>query len=347
MKIPSAHIQRIAILRALQLGDLLCAIPAIRALHNGYPQAEITLLGLPWAGSFMKRFPAYFHSFIHFPGYPGLPEQQFAAADVTAFMDKIQRMKFDLVLQMQGNGTIINPMVELLGGKYTAGFYQPGDYCPDPELFMIYPERIHEVERHLSLMHHLGIESHDTRLEFPLTEKDKEDFETLKFPFAPQTYFCVHPGSRSQWRRWPPAYFAALADHCAGNGFSIVITGNNDEWPVIEKVKSHLHADAFVAAENVSLGALAILIKNAAGLISNCTGPSHLAAAFETPSVIISMDGEAERWAPLNKSLHYSIDWTQNGSYDTVLTALEHLLTDIKRNQLRNNELSSLHHLPD
>lgn len=346
MKIPPDHIKRIAIFRALQLGDTLCAIPAIRALHHAYPYAEITLLGLPWAESFINRFPHYFHSFIHFPGYPGLPEQKFIASQVTSFIDKVQKMNFDLVLQMHGNGSIINPMIELLGGKYTAGFYRPDDYCPDPDLFMIYPEGIHEIDRHLALMRYLGIDADDTRLEFPVTEKDLEDFAKLEFPFAPQSYFCVHPGSRSQWRRWPPAYFAALAEHCAGEGFHIVITGNNDELPIIDKVKSYLSVDPFVAADNVSLGALAVLIKNAAGLLSNCTGPSHLAAAFETPSVVISMDGEAERWTPLNKRLHRSVDWTQTADYDLVFSELKHLLSDIKGNNFRNKEIRSSNHVP-
>ena len=71
--------QKIAVLRALQLGDLLCAIPAIRALRHAYPHTEITLLGLPWAKSLVERFPNYFNRFILFPGYPGLPEQTYDA----------------------------------------------------------------------------------------------------------------------------------------------------------------------------------------------------------------------------------------------------------------------------
>src|ERR1700712_115299 len=110
MKLPES-IKKIAIFRALQLGDMLCAIPAIRSLRNTYPSAEITLLGLPWAKSLVKRFPDYFNNFIHFPGYPGLPEQPFKASEFLSFLSIVQKENYDLVLQMQGNGTLVNPMV--------------------------------------------------------------------------------------------------------------------------------------------------------------------------------------------------------------------------------------------
>src|SRR5215212_10353027 len=164
MKLPDIH--KIAVFRALQLGDMLCAIPAIRALRHAYPSAEITLLGLPWAAAFTERFAHYFDDFAWFPGYPGLPEQTVDAAATISFLREMVNRKFDLVLQMQGNGSIVNPLMELFGAKHTAGFRTAGHYYPDNGLYVDYPEGLHEVERHLALIEHLGIPPKGKHLEF-------------------------------------------------------------------------------------------------------------------------------------------------------------------------------------
>ena len=315
MKLPF-HIRSIIIFRALQLGDLLCCIPAIRSLRTAFPQAEITLAGLPWARSLTERFPDYINSFIHFPGYPGLPEQPVNPAAFTAFLQTVQNQQFGLALQMQGNGTLVNPVVELFGATHTAGFCTQDDYCPDPALFLEYPDTGSEIERHLALMDFLGIPSQGTQLEFPLTGKDYLAYERLQLPVIEKNYVCIHPGSRGSWRQWPPEYFALLGDYCVSQGMKVILTGTQEELPITQAVQHHMKEESISVAGKTTLGAAGVLINGAFALISNCTGVSHMAAAFSTPSVVISMDGEPERWGPLNKTLHSTIDWTKQPDFD-------------------------------
>jgi len=320
--------EKIAVFRALQLGDLLNTIPAIRALRRAYPDAEITLLGLPWAGGFVRRFSKYFDRFIHFPGYPGLPEQEFDSAAFGHFLKEMQAEQFDLLLQMQGNGTIVNRLLEQFGALRLAGFHN-GDSRMDPSWFVEYPERVHEIKRHQVLMAHLGIALAGNELEFPLTVKDQEEFEGLDLSLCARHYVCIHPGSRGGWRQWPPAYFALLADYCAEKGLNIVITGTADEIDITREVIKCLHYPAIDLTGRTTMGAMGVLLRNAFLLISNCTGVSHMAAALRTPSVIISMDGEAHRWAPLDRRLHRTIDWTGHPRIDEVVLELEELCREI------------------
>ena len=327
----AGSLQKIAIFRALQLGDMLCAIPAIRALRSVYPDAHITLLGLAWEESLLTRFPGYFDAFIEFPGYPGLPEQEPDLKRFPAFLNAMQQEQFDLVLQMQGNGSIVNPMLALFNGRYTAGYWRREDYCPDPALFLEYPEHVNEIERHLLLMNHLGIPSQGKELEFPISAQDKYEFEQLHLPLTPGEYICIHPGSRGSWRQWPTELFASLADHFASLGWQIVLTGTKQEIPLTMEVASKMQYTAINAAGITKLGSLAVMIKHARALFSNCTGVSHIAAALQTPSIVISMDGEPDRWGPLNKQLHYTIDWTREQRYDRVQSWSEHLLAQTAR----------------
>jgi ADP-heptose:LPS heptosyltransferase len=325
----SADINKIIIFRALQLGDMLCIIPAVRALRNAYPDAKITLAGLPWAKSFTSRFDRYFDAFVWFPGFPGLPEQPLDAAAFVKFLDCVQLQQFDLALQMQGNGYLVNPMVELFNARHTAGFSKPGDYRPNNDLFLTYPDFGHEIERHLRLMDFLGIRADGTDLEFPLTKQDYLDFDQLNLPVSCGRYVCIHPGSRGSWRQWPTKHFAAIADHCIELGFNVVLTGTAGERQIVREVMDNMHYEAIDTSGKTSVGAIGVLIKDAAVLISNCTGVSHIASALKTPSIVISMDGEPERWGPLNTKLHYTINWLEQPGYAYVSAQLDELLLQV------------------
>ena len=79
-------IERIGVFRALQLGDLLCTTPALRALRAAFPKAHITLIGLPWALDLVERLE-YVDGLLAFPGFPGLPEREPDLAALPDFFD--------------------------------------------------------------------------------------------------------------------------------------------------------------------------------------------------------------------------------------------------------------------
>jgi ADP-heptose:LPS heptosyltransferase len=314
---------KIGVFHALHLGDLICTIPAIRALRNCYPKAEITLFGLPWAQQFVKRYPKYFDHFKHFPGYPGLPEQPVDARATSKFINWAQSENFDLILQLQGNGSVLNPLVMMLNAKFCAGFFVQGHYNPNNGLFMEYPNDVHEVERHLMLVKHLGIESAGTELEFPLYEKDWQELRQLNLPLSYQEYVCINPGSGKESCNWPPEYFAQIADYSMMQNMKVVLTGTAGELPIVNKVKQYMQNEPIIIAGKTSIGAVGALIKNAVALISNPTGVSQIAAALETPSIVISMDGDPGKWASSNKKIHKTIDWLANPDWNLIKQEME------------------------
>ncbi len=305
---PENFPQSIVVLRALMLGDLLCTLPAFRALRHAFPLSKITLVGLPWAKGFVERFHNYFDEFIEFPGYPGLPERKTATEKIPEFLKKVQRRHFDLALQMHGSGSFVNSVLMVFGSKINAGFYEK-DYCPDPEWFMSFPQEEHEIFIYLRLMDFLGIPLKGIELEFPLTQQDRKEFDQIHETreLTKTDYVCIHPGARLLTRRWQPERFAQVANRLAQSGLKIVLTGGLDEIGLVDEVCCLIEYPYINLVGKTSLGALGILLKKSKLLISNDTGVSHVAAALKVPSVIIVTGSDPYRWAPLDIDLHKTI----------------------------------------
>jgi len=318
------QLKKIGIFRALQLGDLLCAMPAIQNLRPAYPDAEIVLIGLPATRHLIERYEELFDRFIDFPGYPGLPEIPFDEIKFNQFRKNIALEAFDLILQMQGNGTIVNAMLKnCAGGSLIAGFAIDAAELAANPLLMPYPNSGHESLRHLALMQHLGIPLVTTEMFFPLHQVDFERLDKLNLG---ESYICMHCGSRGAWRQWPPASFAHLADYCARQSFQIVLTGTSEELEIINQVAGLMEEKPVILAGKTDLGMAGALLKRSQGLIANCTGISHLAAALKVKSVVISMDGEPERWGPLDVTRHKTIDWTKTPDEALVQEAVNQML---------------------
>jgi ADP-heptose:LPS heptosyltransferase len=299
---------------------MLCAIPALRALRNGLPEAEIVLAGLPSTAWLIDRFSAYFDGFRAFPGFPGLPEQPLCVDRTLAFFRDIRAERFDLAIQMHGSGEISNSAVLLCGAGRAAGFYPPGAYCPDADWFMPYPDYGREVHRLLSLVSYLGIRLARDCLEFPLRRSDREELRLLTgSELQTGAYVCIHPGASVTERRWPAREFAVVAGALKDLGFRVVLTGTAAERELTQSIADHV-SGCIDLAGRTEIGPLAALLADARLLVCNDTGVSHLAAALRTPSVVISTGNNPERWAPIDQSRHRVLSAE---SVDAVLVIAE------------------------
>lgn len=326
-----ADTERIAVFRALQLGDLLCAVPALRALRAARPRAQILLIGLPWAAEFAARFAHYLDGFRTFPGAPGLPEADGTVdpGRVVRFLGEMQAEGLDLAIQLHGSGTITNPLVQLFGARHTAGHFLPGAYRPDPARFRQWPEQGREVSRLLGLMNHLGFPARGERPEFPIQESDRAGLRSLDTHgvLGRSPYAVLHPGASVPERRWPPARFAAIADTLVARGLAVVLTGTGHEARLTAEVARRMTRPAIDLAGRTRLGTLAALIESATVLVSNDTGVAHIADGLQTPSVVVGPAENHERWGPADRRLHRLL------ALEAAVETVRHELLDLLRQE--------------
>lgn len=341
MNLDKGNVHKIAVFRALPLGDLLTAVPAFRALRAAFPTAEIALIGRPSAAPFASRFEQFINRFIEFPGYETVREPK---TDTPTFLHFVQMMrdeKFDLLLQMHNNGTGINEMVLLFGASQTAGFYNKENQIT-PDLFIEYDESKNDTDRLLQLLRHLDIPTENNKLEFPLYEKDYKEFEKLYVPVYFRKFICIHPGSQGVWQQWPPRYFALIANYIVEQGYTLVITGSKKDQEINNEVIKYIRYPVIDLTGKTSLGVLGVLVKNALMVISNCSAMAQMAIACETPSIVINVDGGCNQFELLNKKKHVFFNWQKHPQVDKVFMQVVLMLNKLKSKMAAPNEQNKL-----
>jgi ADP-heptose:LPS heptosyltransferase len=145
---------------------------------------------------------------------------------------------------------------------------------------------------------------------FAVLEQDRveaaADLPDLRAPYA-----MLHPGASEESRRWPADRFVQVGNALAAQGLQIVVTGVEYERALVERIAAELERPAIPAVGRLSIGGLAALLKDAALVVSNDTGPMHLANAVGTPNVAIFWCGNYMNWAHFNQRGHRPLrSWT-------------------------------------
>jgi ADP-heptose:LPS heptosyltransferase len=301
-------VRRIAAVRALPgVGDLVCAIPALRALRAAHPGARITLVGLQGARWFAPRYPGLVDDLLEVAGVPGLPEVVADAGAARRFYARARRRRFDLAVQLHGSGAITNPLTVMLAARDQVTAHLPGQWVP-PGRTIPYPGEGPEIHRLLAVTRAAGCPDQGDRVAWPTTASERARAAALLAAGpaeAPGAHVCLHPGASRAANRWPAACFAAVGARLAAAGYRVVLTGTAAEAAVAADVATGLPRGGLDLCGRTAIGVLAAVFASARLVVSNDTGAAHVAAAVGAPSVVVfPADGDPQRWAPLDRARH-------------------------------------------
>lgn len=159
------------------------------------------------------------------------------------------------------------------------------EWIADPEPAQ---EVRHEVRRQLDLVASLGWQADCARLSFRVPEADLASMRRrlAGAGIAPdQPFVLMHPGASAASRRYPPALWSAvIAGLAARSPAPILLTGDASECELADAIRQRADVPSvYSMAGQLDLGQLGAAIKLAAAVVSNNTGPAHMAAAIGTP----------------------------------------------------------------
>lgn len=254
-------------LRALGLGDLLVAVPALKAIRRAHPAHRLILATSGWLEPVVDLIP------------------EVDALLPTDGIDEplpLQAGRIDTAVNLHGNGAQSRALLEALAPRRRVGHRFEGWDGPEWEDGHL------ERQRWLRLVtaHGMPGDPDDVRIARP----DRSERPGVA---------VVHVGAAFGSRHWPAARFATVARALVADGMPVVVTGGAHESSRAQEVASAAGLpDTAVLAGRIDLGELAAMIADARVLVSADTGAAHLASALGTPSVVLFGPAPAEEWGP-------------------------------------------------
>jgi ADP-heptose:LPS heptosyltransferase len=308
------NVCKIAVLRAGGLGDLIFTLPALDALREAYPEAEITLLGGPLQTELLSGRQEPVGRTITIPPSTGVNGPDTGVEEdeeeLERFFVVMREERFDLALQMHGGGGYSNPFISKLGARVTAGTQAPGAPPLDRTVPYVYFQS--EILRYLEIASLVGARTADLEPRLQVTHDDLNEARNV-VPEAEGKLVVLHPGAGDRRRRWPPEKFADVGDALAKTGARVAVVGVEEDQASISSIIDIMEHEAFDLCGRLSLGGLAGLLGRCAVVVSNDSGPLHLAGAAGAATVGIYWGPNFINAGPPNRARHRpTLSWRSN-----------------------------------
>ncbi|WP_353507511.1 glycosyltransferase family 9 protein [Intrasporangium sp.] len=273
-------VERVLVLRALGLGDLYAAVPALRGIRRRWESAEVALAADPALGALMVAH-GLVDRVVPTDG-PSTPRWDDPGPDVA--------------VNLHGSGPESHRALGRLSPRHLVAFHCAAAGFVDGPAWQADE---HEVDRWCRLVASAGGDCSAADLRLPPPEADPGS------PLAdlPDTPVVIHPGAAAGSRRWPPDRWAAVATSLSEEGWPVVVTGGPGEQDACRRVAAH--PGVADLSGRLGLRDLAALIGAARLLVSGDTGVAHVATAYGTPSVLLFGPTPPDHWGPrIDSHLH-------------------------------------------
>lgn len=291
--------KNILVVRTDRVGDVVLTIPSIRALRKSYPAARISVWVSPTTRDLVEGL-----SFIDEVIVEDRASGFGAFAKLVALLRK---KKFDLAIiyhtKKHANSACFLAGIPLRVGYKNNKF---GFLLNHPVEDKRHLGLRHEAEYCMDLLKEIGVAPGSFELEVAL-QKENEDWAAQFFSnqaLGGRPVVALHPSATSPTKLWPAASYAALAKRLIKEfNAKIVIVGDQTAKLAVAEINAGIPEGLIDLTCQTSVGQLASILKRCSILISNDSGPAHLAAAVGIPVISLFLRNQPginpERWRPL------------------------------------------------
>ncbi len=300
--------QKLLITRTDRIGDVILSTPVFSAVKKQYPDVHITAMVLKETAPIVRGNPWIDEVII----FDKKGEHKSWLKTYSLGLN-LRKEKFDAVIHLHPTNrvNVISWAAQIpvrIGYRVLRGGHGKNDFLLTHKI----PEqkwqgKKHEAEYNFDLLKLMQVPQPERLVfHFPLQKQDQEDLMKLMPRKLTDHYAVFHPSASCVSKRWPEERLAVVADRMSAQyGILPIIIGEGEGVAHAEAMQKHMKEESLNLSGKLSLGMLGWLLKGARLLVSNDSGPVHLAAALETP--VVSIFGRNQpglsptRWRPASE----------------------------------------------
>ncbi|MBD2460890.1 lipopolysaccharide heptosyltransferase II [Oscillatoria sp. FACHB-1407] len=290
--------KNILCIRLDTIGDVIMTTPAMRALKTAHPDRRITLMTSSAGAAIAPLLPDLDDLIVYDSPWLKATAPRVDSAPEYAMIEQLRRSQYDaaVIFTVYSQNPLPSAFLCYMAGIplrlahcHENPYQLLTDWIKDPE-----PEQFtrHEVQRQLDLVASVGcrgeLDEWDKRmrLEVPPDALVQVQHKLAELDIErDRPWVVIHPGATAPSRRYPPEGFAIAARQLVQAGVQVIFTGTQPEIELIESIRLLMEMPSYSLGDRLSLSELTALLSLAPVLISNNTGPVHIAAAVGTPVV--------------------------------------------------------------